>query len=237
MVPGNFGVQRLNSFTDKLKTGCPSPQRIQLNRGPKRNLSLKFLRSSIISLPSYTHSLTCSNFSLSSHSHPLQDPAGQIRAEDGHHTMWMHRHARAWSLRGSALSVVGLTRSHVGVLRPRGRDAARLASARGCRAGRPAPPALMPRSLAPGVRLIHQLELLVLLFQEEVHQQALFFLDLVADVRGDIWDHPVYEDAQEHHQVLPKARERVERRGLAGNTGVPPSSSGLHCDRGGRVQR
>lgn len=149
----------------------------------------------------------------------------------------MHRHARAWSLRCSALSGVELTRSHVGVLRPRGRDAARdaarLASARGRRAGRSAPPALMPRPLAPGGRLIHQLELLVLLFQEEVHQQALFFLNLVADVRGDIWDHPVYEDAQEHHQVLPKARERVERRGLAGNTGVPPSTSGRHCDRGG----
>lgn len=48
----------------------------------------------------------------------------------------------------------------------------------------------------------------MLLFQEEVHQQALLFLDLVADVRGDVWNHPVHKDTQEHHEVLPKARER-----------------------------
>lgn len=48
----------------------------------------------------------------------------------------------------------------------------------------------------------------MLLLQEEVHQQALFFLDLVADVRGDIWDHPIHEDTQEHHEVLPKRKEK-----------------------------
>lgn len=65
----------------------------------------------------------------------------------------------------------------------------------------------MPPSLAAGGWLIHQLELLMLLFQEEVHQQALLFFDLVTDVRGDVWDHPVHEDTQEHHKVLLKARD------------------------------
>lgn len=48
----------------------------------------------------------------------------------------------------------------------------------------------------------------MLLFQEEVHQQAFLFLDLVTDVCGDIWDHPVHEDTQEHHKVLSKVRDR-----------------------------
>lgn len=50
-------------------------------------------------------------------------------------------------------------------------------------------------------RLLRQLEFLVLLFQEEVHKQALLPLDLVADVRGDVRDHQS-RDTQEHHQVL-----------------------------------
>lgn len=146
------------------KQGANPPKRIQLKKGPKRNLSLKFPRSSIISLPSYTHSLTCSNFSLSSHSHPSTRPR---RPDPGGGRTPHHVDAQTCSCAVSPLQrplAVGRTRSHVGVLRPRvgvlrprGRHAARLASSRECRAGRPAPPALMPRSLAPGGRLIHQL--------------------------------------------------------------------------------
>lgn len=102
----------------------------------------------------------------------------------------------------------------------------------------------MAPSLAAGGWLIHQLELLMLLFQEEVHQQALLFLDLVADVRGDIWDHPVHEDAQEHHKVLSKVRDRGRERRLGLGTPVYHSLSTLACqsDRlssgaGGSVQQ
>lgn len=79
--------------------------------------------------------------------------------------------------------------------------------------------------LAAGGWLIYQPELLMLLFQEEVHQQTLLFLDLVADVRRDIWDHPVHEDAQEHHEVLPKARDMGRERRLGQGTPV------YHCLR------
>ena len=92
--------------------------------------------------------------------------------------------------------------SHAGVLGPQGRTAARLAPARGRRAGCWAPSAAVAAALAPPGWLLCQLEFLVLLFQEEVHKQALLPLDLLADVRGDVRDHPVHEDTQEHHQVL-----------------------------------
>lgn len=81
----------------------------------------------------------------------------------------------------------------------------------------------MASSLAAGGCLIHQLKLLMLLLQEEVHQQALLFLDLVADVRGDIWDHPVHKDTQEHHKVLSKVRDKGRERRLGLGTLV------YHC--------
>lgn len=64
----------------------------------------------------------------------------------------------------------------------------------------------------------------MLLFQEEVHKQALLPLDLVTDVGGDVRDHPIHKDAQEHHQVLGEPEGGGERRGWAG---------GLHCPGAG----
>ena len=110
------------------------------------------------------------------------------------------------------------------MLGPRGHTAAQLAPARGCRAGRWAPPAVAAGALAPPGWLLCQPELLVLLFQEEVHKQALLPLDLVADVCGDVRDHPVHEDTQEHHQVLGELREGV--RGEAPAGGFRPGVGG-----------
>lgn len=167
---------------------------------------MKFLRSSKSFLYSFSHWISLISLSLYTHT-LFKTPSGQIQAEEQTHRVDAQTRLCVVSHCDRARLVEGLPRSHVGVLRNRRRNAAWLAPARGGQAGRPAPPALRPLSLAPGGRLIHQLELLMLLFQEEVHQQALFFLDLVTDVCGDVWDHPVHEDTQEHHKVLPQARE------------------------------
>lgn len=44
--------------------------------------------------------------------------------------------------------------------------------------------------------------LAALLLHEELHDQRLLLLQLLADVLGDVWDQPVDEVAHQHHRVL-----------------------------------
>lgn len=126
----------------------------------------------------------------------LETPLSQFPAEEVplcYRNIWC-THAFRHNMPSSAAND-----SYIGVLGPWGCYAAWLAPAWWCRAGCTAPPAPIPTSLAPLGGLISQLDLLMLLLQKEVYQQALLFLDLVADVSGDIRNHPVHQDTQEHH--------------------------------------
>lgn len=72
-------------------------------------------------------------------------------------------------------------------------------------AGGPASPAFAPAPVLPLVachKALDQLQLLVLFLQEEVNKHGLLLFDLFTDVLGNVRDHPVNQNTEEHHQVL-----------------------------------
>lgn len=63
-----------------------------------------------------------------------------------------------------------------------------------------------------GEEALEEVEFLLLLSEEHVHQQSLLSLQLLTDVLRHVRDHPGNQQAQEHHQVLME-RERRGRQG------------------------
>ena len=62
-----------------------------------------------------------------------------------------------------------------------------------------------------GEEALDELELLLLLPQEDVHQELLLPLELLHDGFGDVGDHPGDHEAEEHHKVL--EQRGTEREG------------------------
>lgn len=91
------------------------------------------------------------------------------------------------------------------MLRAEGGEAALGAAVTLGEAGSPGPFAFGPTPaflLVACHKAFDQLQLFMLFLQEEVNKHGLLLFDLFTDVFGDVRDHPVNQNAKEHHQVL-----------------------------------
>lgn len=103
------------------------------------------------------------------------------------------------------------TESHFCVLRAKGGKAAFLTSIKLREASSPDPFAFRSTFaflLVACDEALNQLQFFMFFLQEEVNEHTLLLFNLFTDVLGDVRNHPVHQNTEEHHQVLQTQQQR-----------------------------